>query len=88
VADSVKTEVLQLAARAAGGPRKLRDYLRVPSADIVSWLNGGEEPPAPVFLRALELLLDDLDHQDSHGGEARRVERKRGEILKIPPRSP
>ena len=61
VAFSVKTKALQIAARKLGGPRKLRDYLRMPTADVVSWLSGIEEPPGPVFLRALELILDDLD---------------------------
>jgi hypothetical protein len=50
-----------MAARKLGGPRKLRDYLRAPSADVVSWLAGVEEPPTAAFLMALELILDDLD---------------------------
>jgi hypothetical protein len=63
VAFSVKTKALQIAARKLGGPRKLRDYLRMPTADVVSWLAGIQEPPTPVFLRALELILDDLDNR-------------------------
>jgi hypothetical protein len=58
---SVKAKTLQLAAKKLGGSRKLRDYLRAPSAEFVSWLSGIEEPPTAVFLRALELILDDLD---------------------------
>ena len=50
-----------MAAKRLGGPRKLRDYLRAPSAELVAWLSGVEEPPTPVFLRALEVILDDLD---------------------------
>ena len=61
VAYSVKTRTLKMAADRLGGPRKLRDHLRAPSADIVSWLAGLEEPPTAVFLRALELILDELD---------------------------
>jgi hypothetical protein len=61
VAFSIKTKALQIAASKLGGPRKLRDYLRLPTADVVSWLAGIQEPPMPVFLRALELILDDLD---------------------------
>ena len=52
-----------MAANRLGGPRKLRDYLRAPSADMVSWLAGLEEPPTPIFLRALELILDELDER-------------------------
>ncbi len=61
MAFSVKTRALRIAAQKLGGARKLRDLLRVPTADVVSWLAGIEEPPAPVFMRALELILDDLD---------------------------
>jgi hypothetical protein len=58
---SVKTRTLQMAASALGGPRKLRDRLEVSSADIAAWLNGTAEPPREIFLRALELILDDLE---------------------------
>jgi hypothetical protein len=44
-----------------GGPRQLRDFLAAPTADVLSWLAGVEEPPTPVFLRALVLILDALD---------------------------
>lgn len=71
VAFPVKTKALQIAARKLGGARKLRDYLRVPTADVVSWLAGIEEPPTPVFLRALELILDDLE------GRARELTKER-----------
>jgi hypothetical protein len=68
---SVKAKTLQLAAKRLGGPRKLRDYLRAPSAEFVSWLSGVEEPPTPVFLRALELILDDLDSLANRPGKKR-----------------
>jgi hypothetical protein len=71
VAYSVKARTLQIAARRIGGPRKLRDYLRAPSAGIASWIAGVEEPPTPVFLRALELILDDLDGPASPSGKKR-----------------
>ena len=61
-----------MAAKRLGGPRKLRDYLRAPSAEFVSWLSGVEEPPTAVFLRALELLLDDLDRLADRTGQKRR----------------
>ena len=57
----VKTKTLQLAAEMVGGPRKLRDALKAPSADVMAWLAGDKEPPEEVFLRALDLLLDELD---------------------------
>jgi hypothetical protein len=54
----------QTAAAILGGPRSLRDYLRQPSARVIAWMSGGEEPPDAVFLRALEVVLDDLDQQE------------------------
>jgi hypothetical protein len=53
-----------MAAKKVGGPRKLRDYLHASAAAVVSWLAGAEEPPTPVFLRALELILDGLDDSE------------------------
>ena len=72
MAHSIKTRTLQIAARKIGGPRKLRDYLRAPSAGVISWLAGVEEPPTPVFLRALELILNDLDSRETQPGETKR----------------
>ncbi len=59
----VKTRTLRQAARALGGPRKLRDRLKAPSARVAAWLAGTEEPPREIFLRALELVLDALDRK-------------------------
>jgi hypothetical protein len=61
LARSLKTQTVQLAARVAGSPRKLRDLLGSSSADIASWLAGQEQPPDSVFFRCLELILDELD---------------------------
>lgn len=71
MAYSVKAKTLQMAAKKLGGPRKLRDYLRAPSAAVVSWLAGVEEPPTAVFLRALELILDDLDRRTNQAAKKR-----------------
>lgn len=61
MAYTIKTKVLQVAARRLGGPRELRDYLQCPSEEVLSWMAGVAEPPLPVFLKALELVLDRLD---------------------------
>jgi hypothetical protein len=57
----VKARVLRMAADMLGGPRKLRDALQVPSATLADWLNGVAEPPPEVVLRAMAMILDDLD---------------------------
>lgn len=62
--DSVKVRALRLAARMLGGPAKLRDALKAPSADVADWLAGTREPPQEVLLKAMDLILDDLDRRD------------------------
>ena len=64
MADSVKIRALRLAARLLGGPAKLRDALNASSADVADWLAGTREPPEEVLLRAMDLILDDLDRRD------------------------
>lgn len=59
--NAVKTRTLQQAAQLLGGAANLRDYLRVPSGELADWLSGIEEPPMIVFLRAVDLILNDLD---------------------------
>jgi hypothetical protein len=61
VAHSVETRALRIAAAMLGGPRKLRDFLQVPSAEIAAWLAGIRPPPKDVSLRVVDLILDDLD---------------------------
>lgn len=61
LATSVKTQTLEAAASIVGGPSKLREALQVPGASLLAWLAGREEPPKEVFLRALDILLDDVD---------------------------
>jgi len=72
MANAVKTRALRLAARMVGGPAKLRDRLRVSSADVAAWTSGEREPPAEAVLKALDLILDDLD---AGGPRLRRLRR-------------
>ena len=74
--------VLQIAAEMLGGPRKLRSYHGASSADVVSWLSGIEPPPPHAFLRALELILDDLDAGGRRLSKIPRARRESAVILK------
>jgi len=65
---AIRTRTLRTAADALGGSRKLRDALGASSSEIVAWLAGTEEPPMPVFLKAVEIILDHLDHRDPPKG--------------------
>jgi hypothetical protein len=64
MSDSVGIRVLRTAARMQGGPARLAEALQAPRADIADWLAGTREPPDDVVLRALALILDELDAQD------------------------
>jgi hypothetical protein len=61
MAQSVRTETIRVASRLAGGPRKLAALLSSPLADVMDWIAGTKEPPEAAFLRALAIVLDELD---------------------------
>jgi hypothetical protein len=77
--------VLQIAAEMLGGPRKLRGFLRASSADLASWLAGTKQPPEQAFLRALELILDDLDTGGRRLSKLSRAHRESAVVLKARP---
>ena len=80
MAPGPKATALRIAAEMLGGPRKLRRFLQAPSRDVAKWLSGMEEPPTPVFLAALQLILDDLD---AGGKRLRGVRRSRGKAATV-----
>ena len=59
------------AAELVGGRDKLARVLRVPPSELHKWIEGEEKPPREVFLRVVDLILDetgpaggDTDAQD------------------------
>ena len=56
---SVYSRTLQKAAEVAGGQKKLARLLRVPLAELEKWIGDKDEPPMAVFLKAVDLVLDD-----------------------------
>jgi hypothetical protein len=58
---SVYSRTLQKAAEGAGGPKKLARVLRVPLADLEKWIADKDEPPIAVFLKAVDLVLDETN---------------------------
>ena len=63
VQPSLKTTVLRRAAALLGGAARLREVLGVTEEVYASWISGAQEPPEPAFLRALSVILDDLDER-------------------------
>ena len=50
---------LERAAELIGGAERLAHYLRVPAGQVSRWLRGCDNPPLPVFLACVDLVLED-----------------------------
>ena len=61
---TVYTRVLHRACQLAGGVEKLAVRLRVPIPTLYRWLEGEAEPPAPVFLKAVDIVLPEWTDED------------------------
>ena len=59
MAASVYSRTLQKASDLAGGHLKLCRYLKVPSTDLADWINDKSSPPLAIFLKAVDLVLDE-----------------------------
>jgi hypothetical protein len=69
---SVYARTLQAASDILGGERALARYLRVSLPDLHAWLRPGSvAPPANVFLKAVDILLNDLP--DAEAARAQKV---------------
>ena len=55
---TVYAGVLLRAAEILGGPEALVDYLGVPPERLEPWLSGESDPPADVFLRSVDLVVE------------------------------
>jgi hypothetical protein len=64
---SVQARALHRAAAAVGGLHALAGYLRISDEHIREWMFDVGAPPNGVFLRVVDLLLDDPDHLASDG---------------------
>jgi hypothetical protein len=57
--DDTYRAALVRAAQILGGVRPLSDRLRVPMADLTRWLAGDGKPPIGVFLRVIDVLIEE-----------------------------
>ena len=55
----VHVQTLRRAARIVGGELKLALRLGVTPSHLALWLAGIEAPPGDIFLRAVDLVMDD-----------------------------
>jgi hypothetical protein len=59
VAASVYSRTLQKAAELIGGRARLCRHLHVPAAELQKWIGDKAVPPMGVFLRAVDLIIDE-----------------------------
>ena len=67
MAATVYSRALLRAAELLGGRDKLARALRVPVADLEKWIAGETKPPREVFLRVVDLILDETGPASSAG---------------------
>ena len=69
---NVVRRTLQKAAEVAGGEKALARRLRVPLAELGKWIAGNGQPPMAIFLRAVDLVLEEAPRPlpGSEPGEA------------------
>ena len=71
---SLYARTLQTAANVLGGERALARYLRVPLPELFVWMRpGAEPPPLALFLKAVDVILNDLDPGDEKRAQQVRV---------------
>jgi len=72
---TVYTRVLHRACQIIGGVEPLAARLRVPAATLYRWLDGEAEPPAPVFLKAVDIVMPAWSTDDELRARALRAAR-------------
>jgi hypothetical protein len=69
MSSSVYSRTLRKAAELAGGHKQLARQLRVPLAELEKWIAEKDVPPMPIFLRAVDLVLEETAPGSSDPGE-------------------
>jgi hypothetical protein len=59
VASTVYSRTLRKAAELIGGRAKLCRHLRVPMGELEQWIDDKAVPPIAIFLRAVDLVVED-----------------------------
>jgi len=58
VVEPVESRVLRRAARVVGGYGELQARLDASRDDMINWIRGAAMPPAAIFVKLVEILLD------------------------------
>jgi hypothetical protein len=71
---TIYARTLQTAAELLGGDRALAHYLRVPMADLIAWMQpDARRPPFALFLKAVDLVMNELDDKEGELAQRLRV---------------
>jgi hypothetical protein len=71
---TIYARTLQKAAEIVGGQRALARYLSVPMPDLFAWMRpGAVPPPTRIFLKAVDLVLNDCDEAEESRAQRIRV---------------
>jgi hypothetical protein len=69
MAPSIHIRALNKAIEVSGGRKELAARLEIKAADIEKWLAGKAEIPEKVFLRIVDVIIDELTGWDSDPGD-------------------
>jgi len=72
---TVYTRVLHRACQMVGGVEHLAARLRVPVPTLYRWLDGESEPPTPIFLKAVDIVMPAWSADDEMLASALRAAR-------------
>jgi hypothetical protein len=72
---TIYTRVLHRACQMVGGVETLAARLRVPAPTLYRWLDGEADPPTPVFLKAVDIVMPTWSGDDELFAQAVRAAR-------------
>ena len=64
---SVYSRAVRKAAEMLGGRAELARTLQVPLAEVEKWILGDRKPPRDLFLRVVDLIIEDSAGSDASG---------------------
>lgn len=70
---SIHASTLHKAAVILGGERALARYLRVSMPDLFVWMRAAAPPPDNVFLRAVDIVFNDLELSEQQRAQSLRI---------------
>jgi len=66
---SIYSRIFIKAAEILGGRAKLSRELQVPADALDAWIEDRAVPPLPIFLRAVDIVMDELNVRGSEEGD-------------------